>query len=134
MPRSVPAADHRAPVQSLDLPLMGEAPRRREGPTTFQSPDGDWILSVIADAIDASMSRKDAALRMHVDQSQMTKQLQGDGHLSVRRLGALGDGFWMAMADTLRERFDMLDKRQLIAQAEALADRSRQLYTKAASL
>jgi len=113
---------------------MGEAPRRREGPATFQSPDGDWILQVIGDAIDASMSRKDAAIRMHLDQSQMTKQLQGDGHLSVRRLGALGDTFWMALADTLRARFDLLDKRQLIAQAEALADRSRQLYTKAASL
>ncbi|MGE0362767.1 MAG: hypothetical protein AB7R67_18790 [Vicinamibacterales bacterium] len=113
---------------------MGEAPRRGEGPATFQSPDGDWILAVIADAIDASMSRKEAAIRMHLDQSQMTKQLQGDGHLSVRRLGALGDAFWMAMADALRARFDLLDKRQLIAQAEALADRSRQLYTRAASL
>ena len=121
----------RRPVEnkSLDLPLIGAVPK---GQTPVKADDGRWILPLIARAIDRSMSRKEAAYAMQVDQGLMTRQLAGDGHLSALRLGALGATFWLALADELREHFGMLDRAHLIEQGEALIDRGRQLLAKAA--
>jgi hypothetical protein len=116
-------------VQSLDLPLIGAVPK---GQAAVNCEAGHWILPLIGNAIDRTMQRKEAALRMGIDQALMTRQLSGDGHLSVPRLGTLGPTFWTVLADEIREYFGMLDRAQLIEQGEALIDRGRQLLAKAA--
>lgn len=91
-----------------------------------------WILPLFGRAIDRTMQRKEAAILMGVDTAQLSRQLSGEGHLSALRLGALPDTTLLALADELREHFGMLDRQQLIEQADALHDRARQLYAKAA--
>lgn len=110
------------------LPLIGAA----KGPIAVDLPDGEWILPLIERAIDRSMSRKEAAILMQQDLSLLKRQLKGDGHLSVKRLGALGESFWSALKDEISNYFGLLDKAELIAQGEALLDRGRQLLAKAA--
>lgn len=94
-------------VQALDpqstLPLIGSA----RGPSTVHPVDGDWILPLACRAIDRVMSRKDAALTMGKDQSQLARELSADGHLSIRRLGLLPEDFWRAFIDELRAHFHM---------------------------
>ena len=126
---SVRAERRSGEVKSLDLPLIGATP---QGQPTVNPVDSAWILSLIARAIDRTLSRKEAAYLMHLDQGQMTRQLSGDGHLSALRLGALPEQTWLALADEIREHFGMLDRTQLIEQGEALIDRGRQLLAKAA--
>ena len=137
MSSSLPAARRRSEVQTRDLPLMGVVPgptaRLTEGPAEVQRPEADWILPLVSQALDRTLPRKEAAYLMGLDASLMTRQLQGDGHLSVRRLGALPQGFWVALADELRVHFGLLDRAQLVAQAESLMDRARQLFSQAAS-
>jgi hypothetical protein len=115
--------------QRLELPLRGSAPRV---PTTFHSTEAEWILPLIAAAIDATLPRKEAAYLLGTDQSSLTKQLKGELHLSVFRMGALPEKFWLALADALREHYGLLDKATLIEQGEALIDRGRQMLAKAA--
>lgn len=91
-------------------------------------------MPIVAAAIDASMARQEAAILMGVDGSTLTKNLKGEGHLSVRRLGALPVSFWAHLATALRLHFGLLSKTEIIEQADALSDRARQLYAKAASL
>ena len=134
MPRSLANGGIPVPLQSLELPLVGEAPRASSLPTTFQPLEALWIMPLIADAIDATMSRQEAGILMGVDGSTLTKNLKGEGHLSVRRLGALPITFWAHLATALRVHFNLLNKDELIEQANHLSDRARQLYAKAASL
>jgi hypothetical protein len=129
MAATVPSDRRAVPVKSLDLPLIGAVPK---GQTKVNSDDGRWILALIGRAIDRAMSRKEAAIRMGVDQGLMTRQLSGDGHLSALRLGVLPEAFWLALADELRDHFGMLDRAQLIEQGESLIDRGRQLLARAA--
>lgn len=109
--------------------MIGATPRSQ---STVNSDAGDWILPVLMRALDRTMARKEAAIVMGMDAAQLSRQGSGDGHLSVRRLGALGETYWLNVADELRIHFGMLDKAQLIAQAEALSDRARQLFAQAA--
>jgi hypothetical protein len=130
MASTISPVARRSEVQTLDLPLIGAVPG---GPAKVQSPDADWILPLVAQAIDRTLPRKEAAFLMGLDASLMTRQLQGDGHLSVRRLGALPEAFWVSLADELRAHFGMLDRAQILEQAESLMDRARQLFAKAAA-
>lgn len=83
-------------------------------------------------ALDDTMSRKEAAIVMDLDAAQLTRQGQGDGHLSVRRLGRLGDAYWKNVITRLHIHFGILDRDELIAEADRLQDRARALYAQAA--
>jgi hypothetical protein len=131
MPPMRPTLGRRTEVNSLDLPLIGAAPGSQP---TVNSFDGDWILPVLSEAIERTMPKKVAAHAMGIDQGQLSRQLAGDGHLSVRRLGALGEEFWKNLVTALQVHFGILSKQELIEQADSLSDRARQLYAKAASL
>jgi hypothetical protein len=120
MPRSVSAARTQAEVNPLALPLIGEA---RRGQPTVKADDGGWILPVIAQAIDRVMSRKEAAICMGIDEGQLSRQLKGDGHLSVVRLGALGERFWVALRDELGAHFNLHDPEAEARQAAELITR-----------
>lgn len=131
MPPTVAAPRGRSEVNSLDLPLIGAVPGSQ---AIVNSDDGDWILPILMGALDDTMPRKEAASLMDMDAAQLTRQGGGDGHLSVRRLGRLGDAYWRNVVTRLQVRFGILSKDELIQQADAHVDRARQLYAKAASL
>lgn len=107
MGTSLSNAARRVEVKPLDLPLIGATPNRQE---TVKPLDGDWLLPLIGKALDAVMQRKEAALTMGLDAGQMTRQLTGDGHLSARRLGMLGEDFWRALVDQLSEYYGWDDE------------------------
>jgi len=111
---------------SLDLPLIGEA---RGSQPTVKIPDGWlWILPVIAQAIDRVMSRKEAASAMAMDEGQLSRQLRGDGHLSVLRLGGLAPQFWGALRDELAVYFDLNDPQAEAKQAAELITRGLTMF------
>lgn len=137
MGASIAAAPRRREVPDGDrqgtLGLIGEA--RATGAPTW-TPDhaekAAWLLKILDRAMDRTAQRKVITETLGIDKSLLRRQLDGDGHLSVARLGLLGDVFWLAVADELRIHFGMLDRAELIAQAEALSDRARQLFAQAA--
>lgn len=53
------------------------------------------------------MSQKAALITMGIAKTQYIENLQGTGHLSVRRLGMLGEDFWRALIDELRAHFQI---------------------------
>jgi hypothetical protein len=113
---SASLARDRRPVEdlALDLPLIGATPPRQ---TTVNPIAADWILPLIGRAIDRVMQRKEAAITMGMDQAQMTRQLSGDGHLSIRKLGLMPEAFWLALIDELRAHFKLDDDSQRLDRA-----------------
>jgi hypothetical protein len=93
-----------APVNSLDLPLIGETPRRQQ---PVNAVDGDWILPLITAAVARSIGHKSAAIDAGMDKAQWSRNLAGEGHLSIRRLGLLPESFWLALIDELRAHFQL---------------------------
>jgi hypothetical protein len=91
-------------VNTLDLPLIGEAPRSQQ---PVNGDDDQWILPLITRAIERSVGHKAAAISAQMDKAQLSRQLSGDGHLSVRRLALLPEDFWLALVDELRAYFKL---------------------------
>jgi hypothetical protein len=114
------------------LGLIGAVPPADGAWTNPRAAAAGWILKLIDEAMTATAQRKVICATIGVDKSLLRRQLALDGHLSVWRLGALDDTFWLNLASGIREHFGMLDREELIAEADALADRARQLYAKAA--
>lgn len=90
--------------REVSLPLIGEA-RTDLTPTSGQSTDGDWILPLIKRAQERVMQQKVAVATMGIAKTQYIENLQGVGHLSVRRLGLMPEDFWLALIDELRAHF-----------------------------
>lgn len=136
MATTMPAARRPLEVHSGDrqgtLGLIGEARTAPSNWTDEQRQASAWLLGIIDRAMDRTAQRKVICATIGVDKSLLRRQLDGDGHLSVSRLGLLGDDFWQNVADELRAHFGLFDKLELIAQAEALSDRARQLFAQAA--
>jgi hypothetical protein len=100
--------------REVGLPLMGAV--RTDQPLT-EGQGGDWILPLIKRAQEAVMSQKDAVLTMGIAKTQYIENLQGTGHLSVRRLGMLGESFWFALIDELRHYFKVNTDEERLARA-----------------
>lgn len=120
MARSFSGAQRHSEVKPLDLPLIGATPK---GQATVNPVDAAWILPLIGQAIDRTMQRKEAAILLGLDAGLMTRQLQGDGHLSALRLGALPQAFWIALIDELRGHFKLDDPAARVQQAMDLIGR-----------
>ena len=120
MSASVNRAGRQAPVQTVELPLMG-AVRDSQAPVNLV--ENRWILPLVATAIDRTMQRKEAAILLGLDAGQMTRQLQGDGHLSALRLGGLPREFWIALVGELRSHFKLDDPAERVQQAVDLIGR-----------
>jgi hypothetical protein len=103
-----------AQVNSLDLPLIGAAPSRQPA---VNSGDDTWILPLITRAIERSVGHKDAAITAQLDKAQLSRQLAGDGHLSVRRLALLPESFWLELIDGLREHFKLDNDAERLSRA-----------------
>jgi hypothetical protein len=100
----------------VTLPLIGAA-RSHSPVTSSDSHEGDWILALIQRAQERVMQQKEAVITLGIDRAQYIRQLQGDGHLSVRRLGLLPEAFWLALVDELRAHFKLDDDSQRLDRA-----------------
>lgn len=114
MGRSVAHASDQHQVNTLDLPLIGATPRSQQ---TVNSTDGAWILPLIVAAVEKSIGHKAAAIDAGIDKAQWSRNLAGDGHLSIRRLGLLGEEFWLALIDELRAHFKLDNDEQQLTRA-----------------
>jgi hypothetical protein len=99
------------------LPLLGAA--RAQG-AIGESTDGDWILPLVRRAQERVMQQKTAFLTMGMTKSHYIENLQGRGHLSIRRLGMLGEDFWRAFIDELREHFGLDNDEERLKRAREL--------------
>ena len=84
---------------------------RSEGKDEGKSVGGDWLLPVVAKAVDRVMSRKEASILCGLSESEFSKQISGSEgkSLNVRKLGALGERFLIAFADELRSFYGLDD-------------------------
>lgn len=114
--------------RQLGLGPMG-LPRSQE---PIKSLDSGLIVAALIEALDNTMSRKEAAILMEKDQGQLSRQVQ-NGHLTLADLAKLGDDYWRNVADALRAKFDLLDRAELVAQGERHMERARWFFAKAAS-
>jgi hypothetical protein len=55
------------------------------------------------------MSHKAAAIVLGVDKGQLTRQFQGDGHLSAKRVGLLPREVLLAIADGIKAHYGAND-------------------------
>lgn len=117
---SVARQSAQAPDKAFELPLMGAV---RESQAVVKLDDNRWILPLIGAAIDRTMQRKEAAILLGLDAGQMTRQLQGDGHLSVLRMGALPREFWIALVQELKGFYKLDDPAERVQQAVDLIGR-----------
>lgn len=80
---------------------------------------GEWFQPVVMRAIDRVMSRKEGAILCGLSEPEFSKQVSGtDGKsLNVRKLGALGERFVVALADEIRESFGLNDPQARIQRA-----------------
>jgi hypothetical protein len=72
------------------------------GPMPLQNGDdyataGSWILRCVEQALGQVMNLKTATDAMRIDRSQFRRAMNGEGHLSVARLGLLPESFWRAL-------------------------------------
>lgn len=130
MAATVSNGTRRPEVMTRDLPMLGATPG---GQQAVNDVDGwQWLLPILRNALDATMPFKAAAAAMKTDQGQLSRQFTGDGHLSIKRLAVLGDAYWKNVVIGLQIHFGLLDRDELIAEAERLQDRARQLLSQAA--
>ena len=87
-----------APSQ-LALGPLGEVQSLDDRSTSIRH---GWIARTLAQAIDDTGPRKQAALDMGIDQSQLTRLLKGIGHLPLDRIERLPDDTILAFANALR--------------------------------
>jgi hypothetical protein len=115
------------------LPLIGAVPSRDPQFTPEQHDAALVILRLIDRAMTITDQRKNICTTIGLDRAQLRRQLDGDGHLSAKRLALLPlDGFWLTLADLIRTEVGALDRRELVLQGESLIDRGRQLLAQAA--
>lgn len=98
---------------------------RPEGKDEGKLLGGEWFLPLVAQAVDRVMSRKEAAILCGVSESEFSKQVTGaEGKsLNVRKLGALGERFLIALADEIRAQFKLDDPQARIERASELVTR-----------
>src|SRR5690606_7253995 len=94
----------------------------------------EWILGCAKRAQEKVMSQKEAVLTMGMDKAQYIRQCNADGHLSLRRLGMLGEDYWRAFCDEVGEFFGWKDDAEQLERAieiqRAAAARIEQLTRK----
>lgn len=98
---------------------------RPEGKDDGKLVGGEWLLPLVAQAVDRVMSRKEAASLCGLSESEFSKQITGaEGKsLNVRKLGAMGERFLVALADEIRAHFRMDDPHARIERAAELVTR-----------
>jgi len=123
MGRNVSNANRQVPVQSQDGQQTLALKTLVKSPNEVQAEDGTWILPLVSEAINIGYpgQRTGAAYTMNLDPSHMNRLLEGDGHLSVRKLGLLNGSFWRALNQLVDKKHGFEDdEAQLERAIEAL--------------
>lgn len=129
-PQEVPVGDPQG-----TLGFIGEARGASLGSWAPEDVEAaKWFLQIVDRAQQRTGSFKQFHGTLKQDKSLTRRQLDGDGHLSAARLALLGSDFWLAVADEIRHHFGVVDRAELVAKGEALMDRARVLFAKAANL
>jgi hypothetical protein len=108
-----------------DLPLIGEVRRGQRGVNDVDLSRGQWGLDLLKDAIQSAYSHKAAAIDMGMDKSLLTRQLDGDGHLSVRRVFVLPDYVVDSWAGRIKTQMGSDDKTTRIERGLELIEKGR---------
>jgi hypothetical protein len=108
-----------------DLPLMGAVPKGQRGVNDVDLTGGQWVLDLLKEAIDSAYTHKAASLDMGMDKSLLTRQLAGDGHLSLRRVGLLPDYVVDSWAGRIKARFGADDKATRIERGMEMIEKGR---------
>lgn len=116
-----------------DLALIGAVPDRPRAVHDVDLSLGQWGLNLLKDAILSAYSHKAASLDMGMDKSLLTRQLDGDGHLSVRRVFLLPDFVICSWTGRIQTKYGVDDKAQRIERAMELIDKGRSMLAAEAS-
>jgi hypothetical protein len=108
-----------------ELALMGMVPKGQRGVNDVDLTAGQWGLDLLKEAIQSAYSHKAAALDMGMDKSLLTRQLDGDGHLSLRRVFVLPDYVIDSWAGRIKTKFGCDDKATRIERAMELIEKGR---------
>jgi len=126
--RRRPTEDNRG-----DLPLIGAVHRGHHAVNDVDLSAGQWGLDLLKDAILSAYSHKAASIDMGMDKSLLTRQLAGDGHLSVRRVFVLPDYVLDSWAGRIKTRFGADDKAARLERAMELIEKGRSMLIAEAS-
>ena len=127
MGTSVPNRRRLTEVNNGDLPLIGAVREGQRGVNAVDLAAGQWILDLLKEAIGSACSHKAASSDMGMDKALLTRQLDGDGHLSLRRVGLLPDYVQCSFAGRIQSRYGVDDKATRIERAMELIDRGRSM-------
>ena len=109
-----------------DLPLLGAVPARQQGVNTVEVTGGQWLLDHLHDAIGGVYSHKAAAIDMDMDKGLLSRQLNGDGHLSLLRVGCIqSPEVHVSWAERILGRFGRNDKAARIERAMQLIEQGK---------
>ncbi len=111
---------------AVGLPLMGSARRPDHAPTEIRLEDGDWILPLVKKAQEQTIKQAAAVRMMGIAKTQYIENLQGTGHLSIRRLGLLPPEFWIALDAELRTYFRLDNDSERLERAVECVNRGMQ--------
>jgi hypothetical protein len=99
------------------LPLLGEARIQA------RASDGhEWLTRLVADSIDACMSRKEAAIRLTISEPTLSKQLSCEDGKCMRfdRFAELGDAVAIELSNRIRAHFGLDDPAERMQHAMKL--------------
>jgi hypothetical protein len=108
-----------------DLALIGAVPQGQRTVNGVDLTQGQWLLDLLKEAIDSAYTHKAAAIDMDIDKGQLTRQLSGDGHLALRRVGLLPDYVICSWVGRIQTRFGADDKAIRIERAMELIEKGR---------
>jgi hypothetical protein len=88
---------------------LGPMELNRVGSTSPTVPNllGDWRALAVRALGRAGLTHKEAASRLDITQSALSKQLAGVEHLSLWRALHLGAEFWAEMIDLIADFYDL---------------------------
>lgn len=100
-------------------------PVHRRGQDDGKLVAGEWLMPLVARAVDRVMSRKEGAALCGLTEAEFSKKVSGaEGKsLSVRQMGSLGERFLVAWADEIRAEFKLDDPAARIERAAELVTR-----------
>lgn len=133
MTASVPSRRRLSEDNTGDLPLMGAVPQGQRGVNSVDLSAGQWGLDLLKEAINSAYSHKAAAIDMGMDKSLLSRQLDGDGHLSLRRVFVLPDYVICSWTGRIQTRFGVDDKAIRIERAMELIEKGRFMLAAEAS-
>lgn len=94
-----------------DLPLIGAVPPSQPPVNDVDDP---WFPRLIGECANRHLAHKEICYALGdgeraMDKGQASRQLDGDGHLSAKRIGNLPREVWIDVADGIKAHFGMSD-------------------------